>query len=660
MTEQPIGGVAFSDNRSTGFEGVNTGNPGGPRYTATAFNNVGPTQRKARTHTPVPVTGKERTEDVGDESVLAVLLKTQSALYSQMRENHSRRHQLLSRITKKDTTTTMRIRERWVQEVQQKYRVAQAWQSVRHALINGARDIQPAPKASANERLPNYSNSHEDDRQDYSMCCVCFSGFWEDSNPLVYCDVCHISVHSRCYGLVGPNDREWCCEFCTQERKKRPKKSRLAPELACCLCTTEGGALKRTPTGLWAHLTCALWLPNVRLGDIIKMEPVLGVEEALAERNRHITWPCLVCGQDYGLYVRCSHDGCTACIHPLCGWYAGLYMRVEEVGVDCRFDLYCEEHTPESALTLSESMNFAEAARLRCVEQREFRSRGRQDGSLESRKRNVRKKLLQDKARRAIRLQEDRYEPGVCCVCFQSNVEIINNREFEEEQRLKQVFRSPSRMQSRGNSSDLPHNEANRMHSPSLSDSNRSGKPSAHDLVETLTEDTATMQAITSTTRAFAAVENEQVGSQGASVEQEVTNSTRASTVRNLTETLYSCEGVVTTRRGQQDLEKDISRDNPPSATILSARGRPAGQIDTFAEPTSSECVTHTGAHDSSTQDQSTRSSARRKPLVLLRCDNCNMDVHQHCYGVTDAEIVQAAAAKQVSVNRNAFEFYRC
>ena len=41
------------------------------------------------------------------------------------------------------------------------------------------------------------------------------------------------------------------------------------------LCPSKGGALKRTDTSGWAHVVCALYIPEVRFGDVATMEPIL-------------------------------------------------------------------------------------------------------------------------------------------------------------------------------------------------------------------------------------------------------------------------------------------------------------------------------------------------------------------------------------------------
>ena len=47
---------------------------------------------------------------------------------------------------------------------------------------------------------------------------------------------------------------------------------------SCLLCPAEGGAFKQTTNGLWAHLICAIWVPETGVSNTIYMEPIDGIE----------------------------------------------------------------------------------------------------------------------------------------------------------------------------------------------------------------------------------------------------------------------------------------------------------------------------------------------------------------------------------------------
>lgn len=43
----------------------------------------------------------------------------------------------------------------------------------------------------------------------------------------------------------------------------------------CELCPSKDGALKRTDNLGWAHVVCALYIPEVRFGNVSTMEPII-------------------------------------------------------------------------------------------------------------------------------------------------------------------------------------------------------------------------------------------------------------------------------------------------------------------------------------------------------------------------------------------------
>lgn len=50
----------------------------------------------------------------------------------------------------------------------------------------------------------------------------------------------------------------------------------LSPEapVSCIFCPNEGGAFKQTNTNRWAHLLCAIWIPEVGISNPVYMEPI--------------------------------------------------------------------------------------------------------------------------------------------------------------------------------------------------------------------------------------------------------------------------------------------------------------------------------------------------------------------------------------------------
>ena len=72
---------------------------------------------------------------------------------------------------------------------------------------------------------------------------------------------------SACYGIVTVPTGPWFCRKCeSQERAARVR---------CELCPSKDGALKRTDNNGWAHVVCALYIPEVRFGNVATMEPII-------------------------------------------------------------------------------------------------------------------------------------------------------------------------------------------------------------------------------------------------------------------------------------------------------------------------------------------------------------------------------------------------
>lgn len=86
----------------------------------------------------------------------------------------------------------------------------------------------------------------------------------EEGNEMVFCDCCNICVHQACYGITSIPDGSWLCRTCS-----------LSQRPDCVLCPNKGGAMKCTRSGQkWAHVSCALWIPEVSIGCVERMEPI--------------------------------------------------------------------------------------------------------------------------------------------------------------------------------------------------------------------------------------------------------------------------------------------------------------------------------------------------------------------------------------------------
>ncbi|KAF3791741.1 Histone-lysine N-methyltransferase [Nymphaea thermarum] len=156
--------------------------------------------------------------------------------------------------------------------------------------------------------------------KDLDRCNVCNMDEEYSSNLFLQCDKCRMMVHARCYGESEPwSGKLWLCNLCQPDAPSPPPK--------CCLCPVVGGALKITTDGRWAHLTCAMWIPETCLLDVKKMEPIDGLNMIHKDRWKLL---CSICGVPCGACIQCSNSSCRVAYHPLCARAANLCVELED------------------------------------------------------------------------------------------------------------------------------------------------------------------------------------------------------------------------------------------------------------------------------------------------------------------------------------------
>lgn len=128
----------------------------------------------------------------------------------------------------------------------------------------------------------------------------------------------------------------WLCRTCSMGQK---------PE--CVLCPNKGGAMKSTRSGeKWAHVSCALWIPEVSIGSVDRMEPITKISSIPGSRWALI---CVLCRERVGACIQCSVKTCKTAYHVTCAFQHGLEMRAiiedenAEDGVKLRS--YCQKHS---------------------------------------------------------------------------------------------------------------------------------------------------------------------------------------------------------------------------------------------------------------------------------------------------------------------------
>ncbi|XP_074364403.1 uncharacterized protein LOC141705275 isoform X2 [Apium graveolens] len=171
------------------------------------------------------------------------------------------------------------------------------------------------------------------------VCAVCLSTDADPLDPIVFCDGCDLMVHTTCYGSPltnGVPEGDWFCSKCLITKKDNTK------VVSCCLCPEANGAMKRTVDKKWAHIVCALFVPEVFFKDSEGREGIDCSEVPLRRYHKK----CYVCDTMKGCVIDCSEPKCPLAFHVTCGLKNELCIEYKEgKSKGAIVAGFCETHT---------------------------------------------------------------------------------------------------------------------------------------------------------------------------------------------------------------------------------------------------------------------------------------------------------------------------
>ena len=145
-------------------------------------------------------------------------------------------------------------------------------------------------------------------------CAVCLENKMTEDNAIFTCAQCSLHVHQGCFGIPkGTIPKTWECHkcqndldpevlknyhciFCPPKRyvpthvPETPDQPNLRGRMAA-LRGDSPEAIKQTIEKNWAHVVCAMWIPEVKFGDSALLEPIENVGKIPKSRWKLVRSP---------------------------------------------------------------------------------------------------------------------------------------------------------------------------------------------------------------------------------------------------------------------------------------------------------------------------------------------------------------------------------
>ena len=230
-------------------------------------------------------------------------------------------------------------------------------------------DSQDDCKASFTEvTSPCKSRDHHMRMNSIRICAVCSGDVSVDADEIIECDSCSITVHENCYGvdeavvednesvhstLSSASTEPWFCDAC-QAGVRDP---------VCELCPNSGGIFKKTDSGRWVHLVCALYTNGVAFADTVHLTGITLFE---LPSDKWGAKACSICEDERfartGVTISCDAGLCKTYFHVTCGQREGLLQEVQDLEHETEivdpFVAHCKVHAVQKHVVKSKKRNF--------------------------------------------------------------------------------------------------------------------------------------------------------------------------------------------------------------------------------------------------------------------------------------------------------------